>query len=277
MPTQHAQIMNSGSYTFSPNMADIGATNHTCCTLAHMHDVLQIETPFTVKFPNGEHAEDQLPMRALVLGNMIDGLYQFINLPSSSHVPSTSAPSAHSVSQTTPAPWHQRLVRIPSHVISKISILDSCDSPIDGPIFDKPLSSHIASPISSFPSRHNSPPDHVPSPSDMTPSTLQSIVPACVSLRHKVSHQWFEKLVAVLLNLGFIQTVADYSLFTLVQGDSFIITLVYVDDILLTEHAKTLSLPLDSAVKLSVDDGELLEDPSLYQKFVGKLLYLIVS
>lgn len=43
------------------------------------------------------------------------------------------------------------------------------------------------------------------------------------------------------------------------------------------ENAKPLSLPLNSAVKLFVDDGELLDDPSLYCKFVGKLLYLTVS
>lgn len=51
----------------------------------------------------------------------------------------------------------------------------------------------------------------------------------------QASGQCFEKLAAVLLHLGFIQTVAYYSLFTLVKGDYFIIAFVYVDDILLTD------------------------------------------
>lgn len=43
------------------------------------------------------------------------------------------------------------------------------------------------------------------------------------------------------------------------------------------EHSKPLSLLVDNAIKLSPHEGVLLEDPSIYQKFVGKLLYLTVS
>lgn len=43
------------------------------------------------------------------------------------------------------------------------------------------------------------------------------------------------------------------------------------------EDCKPLSLPVDATVKLSPHDGELLEDPSIYRRFVGKLLYLTVS
>lgn len=44
-----------------------------------------------------------------------------------------------------------------------------------------------------------------------------------------------------------------------------------------SENCKPLSLPVDVTVKLSPTDGELLSDPTVSRKFVGKLLYLTVS
>lgn len=151
----------------------------------------------------------------------------------------------------------------------------------------------------------------------------------------KLLDNGFEKLGAVLVSLGFAQTVADYSLFILNNQTYFVVALVYVDDILLTgtddalishiksilhstftikdlglakyylglevhrsetgiyihQHkfvhdllveaslhdAKPLSLPVDYTVKLSADEGELIDDVSLYIKFIGKLLYLTTS
>lgn len=167
-----------------------------------------------------------------------------------------------------------------------------------------------------------------------TPNAVCKLLKSLYGLK-QASRQWFAKLVTVLFGLGFVQAVADYSLFTYTKGSSFIIALVYVDDILLTgndtamiehiksvlhssftikdlglakyylgleihrtedglflhqhkfvydmlveaglENSKPLSLPLDSTVKLSPDEGLLLEDLSIYRKFVGKLLYLTVS
>lgn len=43
------------------------------------------------------------------------------------------------------------------------------------------------------------------------------------------------------------------------------------------EDAKPLSLPVDITVKLSDKEGILLDDPDVYMKFIGKLLYLTVS
>ena len=40
---------------------------------------------------------------------------------------------------------------------------------------------------------------------------------------------------------------------------------------------KPLSLPVDTNIKLSEKEGALLDNPTLYRKFVGKLLYLTVS
>lgn len=149
------------------------------------------------------------------------------------------------------------------------------------------------------------------------------------------SRLWFEKLASVLLDLGFTQAIADYSMFIYKERNIFFIPLVYVDDIFLTgnnsefisyvksmlhdifiikdpgfakyyigleirhteeglylhqhkfihdlllkaglENAKPLSLPIDTNVKLSPNDGVLLDYPTLYHKFVRKLLYLTVS
>lgn len=43
------------------------------------------------------------------------------------------------------------------------------------------------------------------------------------------------------------------------------------------ENCKPLSLHVDTNVKLSPHDGELFEEPTVYWKFFGKLLYLTVS
>jgi len=46
--------------------------------------------------------------------------------------------------------------------------------------------------------------------------------------------QWFAKLSSTLLPYGFVQSYADYSLFTCSKGDIYMTLLIYVDDLILT-------------------------------------------
>lgn len=50
----------------------------------------------------------------------------------------------------------------------------------------------------------------------------------------QASRNWFSKFSTTLQEAGFQQSMADYSLFTKVNGDSFTGVLIYVDDILIT-------------------------------------------
>ena len=50
----------------------------------------------------------------------------------------------------------------------------------------------------------------------------------------QASRQWFSKFSEAIRAAGYVQSRADYSLFTRIQGKSFTALLIYFDDILIT-------------------------------------------
>ncbi|KAK3008668.1 hypothetical protein RJ639_015049 [Escallonia herrerae] len=58
--------------------------------------------------------------------------------------------------------------------------------------------------------------------------------PSSHSANSTASRNWYKKFTAALLAIGFRQCTADYSLFTFTHGGSFVVVLVYVDDVIIT-------------------------------------------
>eukprot|EP00253_Pinus_taeda_P016167 PITA_16167 len=110
---------------------------------------------------------------------------------------------------------------------------------------------------------------------------------------------WYAKMDSFLLESGFSRCYSDNTVYTKKVGNSLIILVLYVDDLILTvlqskegislsqskyacdilrhfhmEDCKPAPSPFQSGVKLSVSCTSPEVDATLYRQLVGKLLYL---
>ncbi|KAJ0940684.1 putative RNA-directed DNA polymerase [Helianthus annuus] len=76
---------------------------------------------------------------------------------------------------------------------------------------------------------------------------------------------WNEKLVKVLIDFGFVQSMCDYSMFVKNNNNTVVILLVYVDDIVLTGN----SLDEITKVKKALKSNFLIKDLGELKYFLG--------
>ncbi|MFS7939138.1 putative RNA-directed DNA polymerase [Helianthus anomalus] len=77
--------------------------------------------------------------------------------------------------------------------------------------------------------------------------------------------KWNEKLTDVLLNVGFVQSCCDHSLYTLTKQDVFVVLLVYVDDIIITGNNNN---EIDK-IKQLLSDNFKIKDLGILRYFLG--------
>ncbi|XP_065624186.1 uncharacterized mitochondrial protein AtMg00810-like [Quercus suber] len=81
----------------------------------------------------------------------------------------------------------------------------------------------------------------------------------------QASRQWFAKLSSTIVDQGFVQSKADYSVFTRVKGGSMIIILVYVDDIFIASN----DVDAVNVFKQFLDSKFKLKDLGTLKYFLG--------
>ncbi|KAJ0733050.1 putative RNA-directed DNA polymerase [Helianthus annuus] len=82
--------------------------------------------------------------------------------------------------------------------------------------------------------------------------------------------KWNEKLVKVLVDIGFKQSLCDHSLFVLNKSNVFLVLLVYVDDIVITGNNESEI----SRVKQTLSESFKIKDLGILKYFLGiEVLY----
>ena len=81
----------------------------------------------------------------------------------------------------------------------------------------------------------------------------------------QASRQWNKELTTFLISQGFVQSKQDYSLFTRGSGVTFLVVLVYVDDVLITREATADIIPL----KQALHQAFTIKDLGLMKYFLG--------
>ncbi|KAL6335764.1 hypothetical protein AAG906_039527 [Vitis piasezkii] len=107
----------------------------------------------------------------------------------------------------------------------------------------------------------------------------------------QASRNWFSTFTATVKSAGYIQSKADYSLFTKSQGNKFTAILIYVDDILLTgndlHEIKMLKTHLlkrffikdlgELKYFLGIEFSRLKRESLFLKENIWRLIYLIVT
>ncbi|KAK2387257.1 putative mitochondrial protein [Trifolium repens] len=96
------------------------------------------------------------------------------------------------------------------------------------------------------------------------PNQVCKLVKSLYGLK-QASRQWNEKLTTFLLKLNFIQASSDHSLFTKKSSTSFIVLLVYVDDVIIAGT----SLPEIQAIKSALHQSFRIKDLGQLKYFLG--------
>ncbi|CAM8981568.1 unnamed protein product [Rhodiola kirilowii] len=81
----------------------------------------------------------------------------------------------------------------------------------------------------------------------------------------QASRQWFSRFSDALVEFSFVQSLNDYSLFTLSTNDNFLILLVYVDDVVITGTSSKLTVQ----VKQFIHDKFQIKDLGNLKYFLG--------
>ncbi|XP_071713207.1 uncharacterized mitochondrial protein AtMg00810-like [Rutidosis leptorrhynchoides] len=101
-------------------------------------------------------------------------------------------------------------------------------------------------------------------PKPTTPNQICKLIKSLYGL-NQANRQWFTKLTTFLQSMGFTQSYADTSLFTIHQGANTLHLLIYVDDILVTSN----SIALLSKLKTQLHKEFTIKDLGLLHYYLG--------